>query len=120
GVVKDPRRALRIVWNVNDSGPVTYIVRYRLSNAVVNHSDASSLLWNVWGSGTKAGVQKFNVSVHYPQTIKSFDARAGEYEKRVHGQVVSGGNAAFQVSDLPGQNAIQIQLLADRLRGAGE
>lgn len=112
GVIKDPDRRLRIVWNVNDTGVVTFVVRYRLADAVKNHRDASALLWDVWGTGWETGVGALNVRAEFPTAIERFFPRAGDLQRRVSGKQVSRNAGRFTVSNLPQKRQVQLQVAA--------
>lgn len=118
GVIKDPDRRLRIVWNVNDSGVHSFRVRYRLGGAVKNYRDASSLLWDAWGKGWETGVGAMHVAVRFPGPIKLFFPRAGDLQRRVSGTSTRGTEGSFSVRDLPAGRQIQIQAAAAPLTGA--
>lgn len=117
GLVKDGGRRLRIVWNVNDSGRREFVVRYTLKNAVANHSDASTLLWDVWGRGWETGVGELSVVAAFPGKIKLFQPRAGELQSRVRGAVVDGDRGEFQVLNIPQKRQIQVRVAAAPLTG---
>ncbi len=115
GVVNDPTRRLRIVWNVNDAGRRDFIVRYKLRGAVANHRDASSLLWDVWGTGWETGVKRLDVGVSFPGEIISLHPRTDGLQQRVSTPSVRGHRAAFSVRDLPARQPVQIQAAATPL-----
>jgi uncharacterized membrane protein YgcG len=117
GVVNDPTRRLRIVWNVADTGSKEYLVKYRLSGAVENHRDASSLLWDVWGTGWETGVGRLRAAVKFPGELKSVHVRTDGLQSHVSGPEMDGRRAAFAVRDLPSQEAVQIQVAAEPLSG---
>lgn len=112
GIVKDPSRRLRIVWNVNDSGSREFIVRYRLSGAVENHRDASSLLWDVWGSGWETGVGLLNVGVVFPGEIDVLHPRSDGLQSRTTAPAVNGRRGWFSVRSVPKKEPVQIQVAA--------
>lgn len=113
GVVDDDGlRKLRIVWNVNDTGVVSFIVRYRLGGAVKNYRDASALLWDVWGTGWETGVQQLSASVEFPGRIKRFFPRAGELQERISGRQVKGNEGSFNVTNIPQKRQVQVQVAA--------
>lgn len=115
GVVNDNGRRLRIVWNVNDTGSQTFIVRYKLSGAVENHSDASSLLWDVWGTGWETGVNRISVGVAFPGEIKILQPRTDGLQQRVSTPRISGRRGQFSAHDLPAGEPVQIQAAAEPL-----
>lgn len=117
GVIKDPDRRLRIVWNVNDTGFHTFEIRYALSGAVKNYRDASSLLWDVWGTGWETGVEKMVVSVRFPGRIKLFYPRLGDLQRRITDKRISGRVGQFTVENLPQKRQVQIQAAAPPLSG---
>ncbi len=117
GVIKDPDRRLRIVWNVSDTGINTYRVRYVLDSAATNHNDASALLWDVWGKGWEAGVGELNVVVSFPGALKIMQPRAGELQSRVRDVRVRGGRGSFTVLNLPQQRQVQLRAAAEPLTG---
>lgn len=119
GVIKDPGRRLRIVWNVADTGINTYRVRYKLAGAVKNYRDASTLLWDVWGTGWESGVGELNVTAVFPGRIKLFHPRAGDLQSRVRNVRVRARAAAASVVNLPQQRQVQIRLAAAPLSGFG-
>lgn len=112
GVVKDPSRRLRIVWNVNDTGSQEFRVKYRLRGAVGNYRDASSLLWDVWGTGWETGVGRLGVRVVFPGEIYSAHPRTDGLQPRVSKTVTRGRTATFSVRDLPAQQPVQVQVAA--------
>lgn len=112
GVIKDPDRRLRIVWNVNDTGSQTFIVRYRLTKAAQNYRDASTLLWDVWGKGWETGVGRLKVFVGFPGRIKVFYPRAGELQRRVLDTQVRRDVGSFSVVNLPEQRQVQVRAAA--------
>lgn len=124
GVVDDPSRRLRIVWNVNDSGDKQFLVRYKLRGAVSNHSDASSLLWEVWGTGWETGVGRLNVGVIFPGRMKSLDVRTDRLQDRVSKPQIRGRTGSFSVRDLPAGEFVEFRAAAEPLtrmpREAGE
>lgn len=117
GVIKDPDRRLRIVWNVNDTGVQQFEVRYLLAGAVKNYQDASSLLWDVWGTGWETGVGRLNASVAFPGMIKLFHPRAGDLQRRVFATKVRGDIGSFSVRNLPQQRQVQVRAAAAPLKG---
>lgn len=117
GVIRDPDRRLRVVWNVNDTGIHRFEIRYLLGGAAKNYKDASSLLWDVWGTGWETGVAKMNVSVAFPGKIKLFYPRAGDLQRRIAGKRVKGNVGRFTVSDLPQKRQVQVQVAAKPLTG---
>lgn len=117
GVVKDPSRRLRIVWNVNDTGSKQFIVKYRLSGAVKNNRDASSLLWDVWGTGWETGVGRLNVEVAFPGRVFTIHPRTDGLQSHVQATTVNGRSAGFSVRDLPAGQFVQMQATAQPLRG---
>ncbi|MBJ7355456.1 MAG: DUF2207 domain-containing protein, partial [Thermoleophilaceae bacterium] len=120
GVIKDPDRRLRIVWNVNDTGGQRYIVRYALSNAVKNYRDASTLLWDVWGTGWETGVADMNIGVRFPGDIELFYPRAGDLQRRIHDTKVKGKVGSFSVRNLPERRQVQVRVAAEPLKGMPE
>lgn len=112
GVIKDPDRRLRIVWNVNDTGQQTFVVRYRLTDAAENYEDASTLLWDVWGKGWETGVRRLNIAVSFPGRIKEFYPRAGELQRRVLDTQVRRDSGSFSVVNLPEQRQVQVRAAA--------
>ncbi len=118
GLINDPDRRLRIVWNVRDSGVHTFRVRYTLGGAVKNYRDASSLLWDVWGTGWESGVGELNVTLVFPGAIKLFYPRAGDLQARVRDVVQRGRGGRFSVVNLPSRRQVQIQAAAAPLAGA--
>lgn len=120
GVVKGGTPRLRIVWNVNDTGYKTFIVRYSLSGAVSNYRDASSLLWDVWGTGWETGVGKMNVGVTFPGKIDSLDPRTEGLQSRVSKPTIKGSDASFSVHDLPSAHFVQMQVAAKPLAGMAQ
>lgn len=124
GVVKDGARKLRIVWNVADTGRHQFRIRYVLAGAVQNHQDASSLLWDVWGTGWETGVGRLRFSFRVPGEIRLFQPRAGSYQSRVGNTSTSGNRAQFTVRDLPEQQRVQVRIAAAPLtampRSAGD
>lgn len=117
GVIKDPDRRLRIVWNVNDTGRHDFEIRYRLSGAVKNYSDASTLLWDVWGTGWETGVGVLTATVRFPGRIKLFHPRAGDLQRRVSDTRVRGRVGSFVVTDIPERRQIQVRAAAAPLTG---
>lgn len=119
GVVNDPSRRLRVVWNVNDTGAQTYIVRYRLAKAVRNYRDASYLLWDVWGTGWETGVGRLSTSVDFPGRVRDFYVRTDGLQYRVSKPKISGDQATFQAHDLPAGRYVQVRGLGKPLSGVG-
>jgi len=117
GVIKDPDRRLRIVWNVDDTGERTFNVRYRLAGAVKNYRDASTFLWDVWGTGWETGVGLLRTEVSFPGRIKLFQPRAGELQARVRDVDVRGRKASFVVENIPQQRQVQVRAAATPLAG---
>lgn len=117
GVVKDPSRRLRIVWNVNDTGSKLYVVKFTLRDAVKNNRDASSLLWDAWGTGWETGVGRLNVNVAFPGKIYTIHPRTDGMQDRVQNPTVSGRKASFSVRDMPAGRFVQMQVSAEPLRG---
>ncbi|MBJ7458826.1 MAG: DUF2207 domain-containing protein, partial [Thermoleophilaceae bacterium] len=116
GVIKDPDRRLRIVWNVNDTGTQKFIVHYEVSGAVKNYKDASTLLWDVWGTGWETGVAKMNVGIRFPGRIELFYPRAGDLQRRVSDRKVKGRVGTFSVTNLPSRRQVQMRVAAKPLR----
>ncbi len=112
GVVKNPSRRLRIVWNVNDTGNRKFLVKYRLRGAVTNHRDASSLLWDVWGTGWETGVGHLGVRIVFPGSTYSTNARTDGLQSRVTKPVIRGRKASFSVREIPAQQPVQVQVAA--------
>lgn len=117
GIVNDGDRKLRIVWNVNDTGAKTFIVKYTLSGAVKNNRDASSLLWDAWGTGWETGVGRLNVNVSFPRRILTIHPRTDGLQDRVQTPTISGNKASFSVRDLPAGRFVQMQVAAQPLSG---
>lgn len=115
GVVEEPSRRLRIVWNVNDAGRREFLVRYKLRGAVTNHRDASSLLWDVWGTGWETGVGRLKVGIVFPGAIGLVHPRTDGLQSRVSEPVVRGRKASFSVRELPAQQPVQVQVTAKPL-----
>lgn len=115
GVVKDPNRRLRIVWNVNDNGYHQFELRYKLTDVAKNYRDASTLLWNVWGNGWETGVTKMHVIVAFPGDIKLFHPRAGDLQDRISGTSVHGNSGSFRVENLPQKRQVQVRAAAEPL-----
>lgn len=116
GVIDDEGlRKLRIVWNVNDTGSVSFIVRYRLKGAVKNYRDASTLLWDVWGTGWETGVQQLNTTVEFPGDIQRFFPRAGDLQDRISGTLVRGNRGSFTVTNLPQKRQVQVRVAAETI-----
>lgn len=111
GVIKDPDRRLRIVWNVNDTGFHQFEIRYRLSGAgaTENYKDASTLLWDVWGTGWETGVAQMNVAVRFPDRIKQFYPRAGDLQRRIGDVRVDGNVGTFTIRDVPQKRQVQVR-----------
>lgn len=118
GVIKDPGRRLRIVWNVRDSGIHTFRVKYTLGGAVKNYEDASSLLWDVWGTGWESGVGELNVTASFPGRIKLFYPRAGDLQRRVVYTNSRGRGGMFTVVNLPAGRQVQLRAAAAPLDDA--
>jgi uncharacterized membrane protein YgcG len=117
GVIKDPDRRLRIVWNISDTGRHVFEVRYRLAGAVKNYSDASTLLWDVWGTGWETGVGRLDAGVRFPGRIKLFHPRAGDLQRRVSDTRVRRNRGSFVVTNLPGKRQVQVRVAAAPLSG---
>lgn len=117
GIIKDPDRRLRVVWNVNDTLGQRYIVRYELTNAVKNYRDASTLLWDVWGTGWETGVGYMNMTVKFPGDIELFYPRAGDLQYRVRDTDVKGNVGTFALRNLPSRRQVQVRVAAAPLSG---
>lgn len=117
GVVKDPSRRLRVVWNVNDTGGQSYVIRYRLTNAVRNYRDASYLIWDVWGTGWETGVGRLDSFTEFPGKVNDFYVRTDELQYRIDGVSTAGATATFKAHDLPAGRYVQIRALAEPLTG---
>lgn len=117
GVIKDPDRRLRVVWNVNDTDQQAFVVRYALSNVAKNYTDASTLLWDVWGTGWETGVGTMHVRVRFPGDIELFYPRAGDLQRRISGKQVDGNVGAFTVTNLPQKRQVQVRAAAAPLTG---
>lgn len=117
GVIKDPDRRLRIVWNVNDSGRHVFGIRYTLDGAVKNYADASTLLWDVWGTGWETGVGKLTAIVNFPGRMLFFAPRAGDLQRRVGEVRMRGRGATFTVTNLPARRQVQMRAAAKPLTG---
>lgn len=120
GVIKDPGRRLRIVWNVNDTGPHKFIVHYVLSNAVKNYRDASTILWDVWGTGWETGVATMNIVFRFPGDIKLFYPRAGDLQRRIRHKKVRGRVGTFTLTNLPAKRQVQVRAAGEPLKGMAE
>jgi uncharacterized membrane protein YgcG len=120
GVIKDPDRRLRIVWNVSDSGEHSFELRYRLSGAVKNHSDASSLLWDVWGVGWETGVGELTGQVRFPGELKFFAPRAGDLQRRIVKAKQGQRGGSFVIRNLPAKRQVQLQAAGAPLTGMPE
>lgn len=117
GVIKDPGRRLRIVWNINEHGPNVFRLRFRLTNAVTNYSDAAALLWDVWGTGWETGVGSLTSRVRFPSAISMFAPRAGDLQRRVRDVRVGGNRGSFEVAELPARRQVQLRAAAAPLSG---
>ncbi|MBI5309620.1 MAG: DUF2207 domain-containing protein [Actinobacteria bacterium] len=117
GVVKAPSRRLRIVWNVNDTGHREFIVRYRLHGAVENYRDASSLLWDVWGTGWETGVGLLNVGIAFPGAIDLVHPRTDGLQTRTTEPSIDGRRGSFTVRSVPKEQPVQVQVAAKPLSG---
>lgn len=117
GVIKDPDRRLRIVWNISDSGPNMFRLRYRLTNAVDNYSDAATLLWDVWGRGWETGVGSLTASVRFPGEISMFAPRMGDLQRRIWATDVSGNRGSFEAVNIPARRQVQVRAAAAPLTG---
>jgi uncharacterized membrane protein len=117
GDVEDPTRRLRVVWNVNDTGNQQFVVRYVLKNAVGNYSDASSLLWDVWGTGWETGVGRLNVGVIFPRKINAIYPRTDGFQFRVSKPELNHRSGTFHVNELPAGNYVQVQATGAPLTG---
>jgi uncharacterized membrane protein YgcG len=118
GLIKDPDRRLRIVWNVNDTGRKSFLITYTLKNAVKNFQDASTLLWDVWGRGWETGVGELSAVVVFPGRIKLFQPRAGELQSRVSDTLVDGNLGRFKVVNIPQKRQVQVRVAARPLTAA--
>lgn len=117
GVIKDPDRRLRVVWNINDTDQKVFVVRYTLGNAAKNYRDASTLLWDVWGTGWETGVGSMKVRVRFPGDLDLFYPRAGDLQRRISSQQVDGNVGSFTVSNLPQKRQVQVRAAAAPLTG---
>lgn len=112
GVVKDPDRRLRVVWNINDTDQRAFLVRYTLRNAAKNYQDASTLLWDVWGTGWETGVGKMSVRVRFPSDLEVFYPRAGDLQRRISNREVDGNVGSFTATNLPQKRQVQVRAAA--------
>ncbi|MBI2690440.1 MAG: DUF2207 domain-containing protein [Solirubrobacterales bacterium] len=112
GVVKDPDRRLRVVWNINDTDRQAFLVRYTLSNAAKNYQDASTLLWDVWGTGWETGVGTMSVRVRFPSDLEVFYPRAGDLQRRISNREVDGNVGSFTATNLPQKRQVQVRAAA--------
>jgi uncharacterized membrane protein len=112
GVIKDPDRRLRVVWNINDTDQQAFVLRYTLSGAVQNYRDASTILWDVWGTGWETGVGVMRVRFRFPGDLKLFEPRAGELQRRIHQTEVDGNVGSFAVTNLPQKRQVQVRAAA--------
>lgn len=117
GLIKDPDRRLRIVWNVNDTGVRSFRIRYTLAGAVKNNADVSSLLWDVWGTGWESGVGVLGASATFPGKIKLFHPRTGDLLGLIRRTSVKGDTGSFELTQLPAGRQVQLQVAAAPLTG---
>ncbi|MFY9487911.1 MAG: DUF2207 domain-containing protein, partial [Solirubrobacterales bacterium] len=117
GIVNDNGRRLRIVWNIRDAGRRQFVVRYKLRGAVRNHRDASSLLWDVWGTGWETGVGRLGVEVVFPGEIKLAHGRTNGLQSRVSTPTIGQRKASFSVREIPAGEPVQVQVAAAPLAG---
>jgi uncharacterized membrane protein YgcG len=117
GVIHDPDPRLRVVWNINDTGQHRFVVHYIIGGAVKNYRDASTLLWDAWGTGWDTGVGALHVGVRFPGDIKLFYPRAGDLQSRISGTKVRGRIGTFTVTDLPAHRQVQMRVAAEPLTG---
>lgn len=117
GVIKDPDRRLRIVWNVRDSGVHRFSVRYKLGGAVKNYSDASTLLWDVWGAGWETGVGQLTAVANFPGRVKLFEPRAGDLQRRIVQEASRGSGGYFRMLNIPARRQVQLRAAAQPLTG---
>jgi uncharacterized membrane protein YgcG len=117
GVIEDPDTRLRVVWNVNDSGPHKFIVHYIVAGAIKNYRDASVLLWDAWGNGWDTGVATLHAGVRFPGRIKRFYPRAEDLQSRIRDVKVDGRVGTFRVLDLPAHREVQIRAAGQPLTG---
>jgi uncharacterized membrane protein len=120
GVIKDPDRRLRVVWNVNDTGPHKFTVSYELTNVAKNYRDASTILWDVWGTGWETGVATMHIGVRFPGDIKLFYPRAGDLQRRVLDSKVEDNVGTFRVLNLPQKRQVQVRAAAEPLSGMAQ
>jgi uncharacterized membrane protein len=116
-VEEDGSRWLRVVWNVNDTGQTAFVLRYTLSGAVQNYQDASTILWDVWGTGWETGVGAMRVRFRFPSDLKIFQPRAGDLQRRIHQTEVNGAIGKFAVTNLPQKHQVQVRAAASPLTG---
>jgi uncharacterized membrane protein YgcG len=116
-VIHDPDPRLRVVWNINDTGQHRFVVHYIIGGAVKNYRDASTLLWDAWGTGWDTGVGALHVGVRFPGDIKLFYPRAGDLQSRISGTKVRGRIGTFTVTDLPAHRQVQMRVAAEPLTG---
>lgn len=112
GVIKDPGNRLRVVWNINDTDRQAFVLRYTLSGAVQNYRDASTILWDVWGTGWETGVGAMRVRFSFPGDLKLFKPRAGDLQRRIQQTDVDGNVGSFAVTNLPQQRQVQVRAAA--------
>ncbi|MGH2959583.1 MAG: DUF2207 domain-containing protein, partial [Solirubrobacterales bacterium] len=116
-VVKEPGRRLRVVWNINDTDQNAFLVRYTVSGAVKNYRDASTILWDAWGTGWETGVATMGVRVRFPSDLEIFHPRAGDLQRRILNTKVDGNVGSFTVTNLPQKRQIQVRAAAAPLTG---
>ncbi|OGC70653.1 hypothetical protein A2415_01715, partial [candidate division WWE3 bacterium RIFOXYC1_FULL_39_7] len=102
---------------VNESK--TFILKYKIQNAITNHSDISEFYWKLIGDEWSKGTGDVTATVYLPSKLPS-DRLWGFGHGPLNGKVSIPNNIQvdFSASNLPPKKFFEVRVLFEKLEGA--